>query len=396
MTATTSNLRSHRAGAGREPTAAPPQAGPRRTVGTRLTAALAAVVLGAGVLAVVVEPDRPAAAAATAEQEASDAAAGFFGRYVDADGRVVRHDQGGDTVSEGQAYAMLIAVGVGDRSGFDRVWGWAATNLQRADGLLAWHWDGGRVVDDQPATDADLDAAWALALAGERWGRPDLTAEAARIGAAILAHQVIGTARGPVLAAGPWAVADGWANPSYGSPAAFDVLGRITGDPTWAALAESARRLATESTGTAGVVADWARVGSDGSVRATAAPGDGSDTGPVAGYEAHRVPIRFALDCTDAGQAVARRWWGFAQGRTDPGPAPVVDLDGRPLAPGTHASALAASAAAAEASGAHDSADRLWDRATSHDDRHPTYFGSALVALGRLAIDTPTLGGCPP
>ena len=33
----------------------------------------------------------------------------FLRRYVDGDGRVVRRDQGGDTVSEGQAYGMLIA-----------------------------------------------------------------------------------------------------------------------------------------------------------------------------------------------------------------------------------------------------------------------------------------------
>ena len=38
----------------------------------------------------------------------------FLDDHVDDDGRVVRHDEGGDTVSEGQAYAMLVAVGIDD------------------------------------------------------------------------------------------------------------------------------------------------------------------------------------------------------------------------------------------------------------------------------------------
>ena len=86
----------------------------------------------------------------------------FLDRYVDDDGRVVRHDQGGDTVSEGQAYAMLLAVAADDRDRFAQVWDWTRAHLQRGDGLLAWRWAGGRVVDDEPATDADLDAARAL------------------------------------------------------------------------------------------------------------------------------------------------------------------------------------------------------------------------------------------
>jgi endoglucanase len=38
------------------------------------------------------------------------------------DGRVIRRDQGADAVSEGQAYAMLIAVGIDDHARFASVW----------------------------------------------------------------------------------------------------------------------------------------------------------------------------------------------------------------------------------------------------------------------------------
>src|SRR3546814_3053042 len=102
---------------------------------------------------------RPEVAAAGRE------AADFLDEYVTAEGRVVRYDQGGDTVSEGQAYAMLLAVGSDDEARFATIWDWTEQNLQRSDWLLAWQWADGGVVDEAPAADADLDAAWALTLA---------------------------------------------------------------------------------------------------------------------------------------------------------------------------------------------------------------------------------------
>src|SRR5437868_2122742 len=99
-------------------------------------AALAAAVV---VLAVVLAAGRskgqplPPAARAAANR--------FLDGYLAPDGRVVRHDQGGDTVSEGQAYAMLVAVATGDRSRFDRAWRWSERHLRRRDGLMSWHWE---------------------------------------------------------------------------------------------------------------------------------------------------------------------------------------------------------------------------------------------------------------
>ncbi len=99
----------------------------------------------------------------------------FFAGYVGADGRAPRSDQGGDTVSEGQAYAMVLAVAAGDAGRFAAVWSWTQQHLQRADGLLAWRWSDGQVVGGT-ASDADLDAAAALALAADRFGAGGRTA----------------------------------------------------------------------------------------------------------------------------------------------------------------------------------------------------------------------------
>src|SRR3546814_15004337 len=61
---------------------------------------------------------RPAVAAAGRE------AADFLDEYVTAAGRVVRYDQGGDTVSEGQASALLLALGSDDAARFASTADW--------------------------------------------------------------------------------------------------------------------------------------------------------------------------------------------------------------------------------------------------------------------------------
>ena len=52
---------------------------------------------------------------------AEAAARRFLDAYVDLDGHVVRRDQAGETVSEGQAHPLLLAVALGDRATFERV-----------------------------------------------------------------------------------------------------------------------------------------------------------------------------------------------------------------------------------------------------------------------------------
>ncbi|GMA32336.1 glycosyl hydrolase family 8 [Litorihabitans aurantiacus] len=167
-------------------------------------------------------------------QQAGEA---FLDDYVDPDGRVVRRDQGDDTVSEAQAYGMLVAVGVDDAERFASIWEWTQENLQRPDGLLSWQWDDGEVTDDQPAADADLDAARALALAAERFDEPGYATDAQDLGAAVLDLETAPTALGLVLLAGPWADVDPYQiNPSYPTPVATRLLAELDGDPRWAEL----------------------------------------------------------------------------------------------------------------------------------------------------------------
>ena len=348
-------------------------------------AALAAVLVAVPAIALAALTGGPQ----TRDEKAVAAADAFLERYVDGDGRVVRRDQGGDTVSEGQAYALLLAAAARDEERFARVWRWTRRNLQRRDGLLAWRWARGRVVDREPATDADLDAARALLVAARRFDRQRYRAAGLRIGRAVLADATSERSGKLVLAAGPWARDAGVINPSYFSPRAYRALGSASRDGRWGALAESSRRLADRLTEQEPHLApDWARVEAWG-VQATGAPG--SADGARHGYDAVRVPLRLAESCSRADRAIAARAWPFL--RTDPGRA-VRPLDGSPAPEGEHPSALAGAAAAAAAAGDGSSRDALLERAGALDEERPTYYGSAIHALARVMLTTRRLGSC--
>jgi endoglucanase len=304
------------------------------------------------------------------------AAVRFLDDYVAGDGRVVRHDQGGDTVSEGQAYAMLLAVAIGDRRRFDLAWGWTREHLRRGDGLLAWHWDDGAVVDPEPAADADLDAARALVLAARRFGSAAYAREGERLGEAIRAHMVVND----LLYAGPWARDERVVNPSYLSPRAFQALG-------WErSIARSRGVLAALDEP---LPPDWMRVEGD-TVTPTGPPG--SDGEPVFSYDAARVPLRLAESCHVEDRRLAARAWPVLRDR-DPLPAALA-LDGAARADGESPMVLAGAAGAAHAAGDRGAADALLDRAAALDADHATYYGAAWIALGRVMLQTDWLGRC--
>ena len=157
----------------------------KRRLGTVSVIALVLVLMfGAGWwIANAIDPRLDAAdIAGMREDTARIAADKFLDEYVEPDGRVVRRDEGGDVVSEGQAYGMLIAVAVGDETRFRSIWKWTKTYLRRADGLLAWRWADNTVTDVNSAADADLDAARSLVLAGRRFNAPELTKDGRRAG----------------------------------------------------------------------------------------------------------------------------------------------------------------------------------------------------------------------
>ena len=101
----------------------------------------------------------------------------FKSHFVAAEGRVVDHDAGDRTTSEGQSYGLFFALVANDRRSFDRLLGWTECNLAAGDltaRLPAWLWERGAdanwyVVDENSASDADLWLAYTLFQAGIAW-----------------------------------------------------------------------------------------------------------------------------------------------------------------------------------------------------------------------------------
>jgi len=325
----------------------------------------------------------------------TEAADAFLADWVD-DGRVVRRDQGDDTVSEGQAYGLLVAVGVGDEDAFTEIWDWTEAELQRADGLLAWRWSDGEIVDDEPASDGDLDAARALVIAGTRFEEPRFTEAGVALAGVIADRMTAETAVGRILLPGMWAAAtEPYAyNPSYASPVAFSVLGAATGDPRWAELQTGSAAVTAALLDESPLPPDWAQVHADGTVDAM--PGAaGTGKSVRYGYDAARLPLRYAESCDVADVALAARLVSTLARASDDLRA-ETDLGGSPLTSDEHPLALQARAAARAAVGnLPESSDDL-RAADQLSQEVPTYFGAAWAALAPLMLTTDTLDGCAP
>ena len=320
----------------------------------------------------------------------------FLERYEASSGRVVRKDQGGDTVSEGQGYALLLAVAIGERQQFAAAWRWERTHLQLPDGLFAYHWSGGKVVNAEPATDADLDTAWALVLAGQRFHNSQYLGQGLRVASAVLSNETTVVAGTLQLVAGPWgrsspAVAD----PSYFSLEAMDALGTASGDPRWSELATDSTSLVASLTKSGRTLpANWVDLEPTGSVRATGDPS--TNTSPAYGLDAQRVPVWFAAGCTQSERAVAAEAWPLLRRSANQGARISYNLSGAAQTTEVNPLGSVAAAAAAGAAGDQRAATTLLAAADRQSERFHTYYGDAWVALGRVLLDTPWLSPCGP
>lgn len=94
--------------------------------------------------------------------------------FMSKDGRIMDPERNNITTSEGQSYIMLRSLVMDDRGTFDLTYKWTKNNLQRGDNLFSWLWGENqsgeyKILDDNSASDADIDIAFALILAYEKW-----------------------------------------------------------------------------------------------------------------------------------------------------------------------------------------------------------------------------------
>jgi len=221
----------------------------------------------------------------------------YKARFIDADGRLFDDSQKGVSHSEGQGYALLLAVFNDDRDAFDKIWRWTSHNLEiRHDHLAVWRWrpdDNPHALDPNNATDGDLLIAWGLVEAGRRWRAPAYSAEARAI-ALSLAHQVVfASAFGPALRPGVSGFGDDdtkdgpLVNLSYWVFPALDAVSSVAPEVDWKALIDSGLKLFDAAQfGPRELPSDWI------SLRAGVAPAQ--DRPPVFGYELVRAPLYLA------------------------------------------------------------------------------------------------------
>lgn len=194
----------------------------------------------------------------------------FAAHYISDDGRVIDASTPQQiTTSEGQSYALFFALVAGDRKRFDQLLSWTRNNLAQGDLTLhlpAWKWGRGddgqwRVLDANPAADADLWIAYDLIQAGRLWDARD-----DRILGKLIAHRIYQqeTVALPGLGRALLPAPQGFKldpthwrlNPSYAPVQLLRALAAADPETGWPALLDSSRRLLLESA-PAGFSPDW-------------------------------------------------------------------------------------------------------------------------------------------
>jgi endo-1,4-beta-D-glucanase Y len=219
-------------------------------------------------------------------------------------GRVRVASNGDETVSEGIAYGMLLAVAHGDRTLFDGLWSYYRDHTNEH-GVMHWKTAActGEVWGQNGASDAELDAAMALIEAECAWG--GYAADASALIDSIRTYEVanLGTMR--VLKPGDAWGGLGCTNPSYFAPAYYRVFARLDAShaTAWTELTEGTYAILSRAQNpTSGLVPDW--------TDENGAPGGSSNGCPLSSnyaYDAARVPWRVATDYL---------WWGAPEAKT--------------------------------------------------------------------------------
>jgi len=201
--------------------------------------------------------------------------------------RVRRPENNGDTVSEGMAYGMLLAVHFDDRDLFTKMWRYVrAGNHLNQNGLMNWQISsGGAVIGFNSATDAELDFAYALLVAVRVKGWCEFADAANTLIGKILTYEV----DVDVLKPGDMWGGASLTNPSYFSPAYYEMFLQHTGNQRWANVIASTyatiNKINQLNAGT-GLVPDWCD--KDGR--------PSSGMGYQYKYDGCRTPWRVALD----------------------------------------------------------------------------------------------------
>ncbi len=221
----------------------------------------------------------------------------------------VKFDNSWQTVSEGIGYGMLLSAYAGDKTLFDGLWMYYKDNVN-SNGVMNWRINGCSGTDgSNGATDAELDAAFALIVADYQWsgtGTINYKNDAKALISAIKNHEV--EANTYVLKPGDAFGGSQLTNPSYFSPAYYRAFGVFTNDAAfWNQVAAKSYTVInnnlTVNNAVGGLVSDWCEASGNYSSQA----GGYANQGKFYTYDAARTPWRIAVDYV---------WYGNADAKT--------------------------------------------------------------------------------
>ncbi len=199
----------------------------------------------------------------------------YADRFIDEQGRVIDHNAGDRTTSEGQSYAMFFALADNDRARFDRLLDWTQKNL--AGGSLSAHlpgWLWGRtqagewkLLDAGSAADADCWMAYTLVEAGRLWNNQAYASQGRQM-MNLIAKQEVANLPGFGVMLTPGTTTQfmhgqTWTlNPSYVPLFLFERFDAIDPQGPWGAIALNIPRLLREGS-RRGFAMDWVNYRND-------------------------------------------------------------------------------------------------------------------------------------
>ena len=235
--------------------------------------------------------------------------------------KVIRPENGNDTVSEGIAYGMMIAVYFDDKPLFDGLYTYWKAKQFNSTGLMTWcipAGSGSCSASGGTATDADEDAAFAMLMASKQWPSGGYSGTATTLINAVMSTDMSGS----YIKAGSNYSASQITNPSYFAPAFYRVFGS-----SWNSLASNSYTLlnAALQGRSNGLVAAWC---TGGTCSGPASNGGADDMRYQ--YDSHRIPWRIGLDYCWNGTPEAKTYLdkisGFFAGKASTGVGRVFDI----------------------------------------------------------------------
>ena len=221
--------------------------------------------------------------------------------HIQDDGRVVDMSAEDISTSEGQSYALFFALVANDKSRFDHILKWTTDNLANTNlsmFLPGWKWgksaDGSwRLLDINPAGDADLWMAYSLFQASDRWKDKSYRYLAVAMLANIARREVadlpgmgrmlLPASYGFALDAGTWRL-----NPSYMPIQLLRYFAKVDSKGPWDEIIQNTSRMIS-LTSNGGRVPDWALYGVGKGFYADA------EKGQYSSYDAIRVYLWWAM-----------------------------------------------------------------------------------------------------